>query len=160
MLQLDLLRQFKLRKANIDGIRMPVVGNFFNTFYKQNLPFELTGAQKRVVREIFENIKSGEQMNRLLQGDVGSGKTLVALLAALLCADNGYQTCFMAPTEILAKQHFASISKFVSGLGFNVDLLTGSTKRKTARLFTKTRRRHYTFTDWHTRFDRRYSDFR
>ncbi|MGI6479886.1 MAG: ATP-dependent DNA helicase RecG [Salinivirgaceae bacterium] len=134
LLQLDLLRQFKLRKANIDGIRMPVVGNFFNTFYKQNLPFELTGAQKRVVREIFENIKSGEQMNRLLQGDVGSGKTLVALLAALLCADNGYQTCFMAPTEILAKQHFASISKFVSGLGFNVDLLTGSTKKKDRKI--------------------------
>ncbi len=130
ILQLDLLRQFKLRKATVDGIKMPSVGRFFNTFYHQKLPFTLTGAQKRVVREIFENLKSGEQMNRLLQGDVGSGKTLVALLSALLAADNGYQSCLMAPTEILAKQHFASISKMLGDMDFNVALLTGSTKKK------------------------------
>lgn len=130
LLQLDLIRQFKLRKAKCNGIKMPIVGTFFNTFYKHKLPFQLTGAQKRVVREIFENLKSGEQMNRLLQGDVGSGKTLVALLSSLLAADNGYQACLMAPTEILAKQHFASITKMIDQINYKVDLLTGSTKKR------------------------------
>ena len=130
LLQLDLMRQFKLRKEKIDGIVMPAVGRFFNTFYHHKLPFTLTGAQKRVVREIFENIKNGEQMNRLLQGDVGSGKTLVALLSSLLAADNGFQSCLMAPTEILAKQHFASITKMLGDMDFRVEILTGSTKKK------------------------------
>ena len=130
LLQLDLMRQFKLRKESVNGIIMPAVGNFFNTFYSKQLPFTLTGAQKRVVREIFENLKSGVQMNRLLQGDVGSGKTLVALLSSLLAADNGYQSCLMAPTEILAKQHYASITKMLGDMDFRVELLTGSTKKK------------------------------
>ena len=129
-IQLDLLQQFKLRKLHIDGIKMQRVGSIFKEFYSKKLPFQLTKAQKRVVREIYENMKSGEQMNRLLQGDVGSGKTLVALMAAMIAADNGYQSCLMAPTEILARQHFNSIQRLTEGLPFTVRLLTGSTKKK------------------------------
>lgn len=130
IIQIDMLQQFKLRKLHVDGIKMPKIGAIFKEFYNKNLPFELTKAQKRVVREIYENIKSGEQMNRLLQGDVGSGKTLVALMSALIAADNGYQSCMMAPTEILAKQHFENIKKMTEGLPFEVSILTGSTKKK------------------------------
>ncbi|MDR0437549.1 MAG: ATP-dependent DNA helicase RecG [Bacteroidales bacterium] len=109
------------------------VGDYFNHFYKENLPFSLTGAQQRVVREIRKDLGSGFQMNRLLQGDVGSGKTLVALMSMLIAADNGFQSCLMAPTEILAQQHFKSIQKFLTGLDIGVGLLTGSTKTKERR---------------------------
>ncbi len=128
-IQLSLLRQMKRREQNC-GITMPKVGHFFNTFYRQFLPFTLTGAQKRVVKEIQADLKSGRQMNRLLQGDVGSGKTLVAMLCALLAADNGCQTCIMAPTEILANQHMQTVSSMLAGTGVNVALLTGSTTKK------------------------------
>jgi ATP-dependent DNA helicase RecG len=104
------------------------VGELFNEFYKNHLPFELTGAQKRVIREIRNDTGSGKQMNRLLQGDVGSGKTMVALLTMLLAIDNGYQACLMAPTEILSKQHYQTISGQLSELSVNVALLTGSTR--------------------------------
>jgi ATP-dependent DNA helicase RecG len=110
------------------GVVFNKVGQHFNTFYKEHLPFELTGAQKRVLKEIRIDTASGHQMNRLLQGDVGSGKTIVALLAMLLAIDNGYQCCIMAPTEILAQQHFNSISAYLNELQIGVHLLTGSTK--------------------------------
>ncbi|HMO33704.1 MAG TPA: ATP-dependent DNA helicase RecG [Lacibacter sp.] len=111
------------------GVVFDKVGDLFNDFYKNHLPFELTGAQKRVLREIRTDTARGHQMNRLLQGDVGSGKTMVALLAMLLAAGNGYQSCLMAPTEILAQQHFASISRLLQPLGVDVRLLTGSTRK-------------------------------
>jgi ATP-dependent DNA helicase RecG len=104
------------------------VGDFLNRFYEENLPFELTNAQKRVLKEIRKDVGSGKQMNRLLQGDVGSGKTLVALMSMLIALDNGFQACIMAPTEILANQHFETVKKFLDGLPINVQLLTGSTK--------------------------------
>lgn len=128
-IQLQLLRQLKRHELN-PGYTMPKVGQHFHYFYKHCLPFELTNAQKRVIREIQTDLKSGHQMNRLLQGDVGSGKTLVALLCALLAADNGYQTCIMAPTEILANQHLETITAFLQGTGVKVALLTGSTTKK------------------------------
>ena len=137
-IQMQILRQMKRREQN-EGFVMPIVGRYFNTFYKTCLPFELTNAQKRVVREIQADIKSGKQMNRLLQGDVGSGKTMVALLTALLAIDNGHQVCIMAPTEILANQHYESITQFLSPLALSpnspvalpkVALLTGSTTAK------------------------------
>ena len=128
-IQLQLLRQMKRREQNT-GYKMPVVGRFFHHFYRDCLPFELTGAQKRVIREIQADLRSGSQMNRLLQGDVGSGKTLVALLCALLAADNGYQTCIMAPTEILAQQHMQTVSDMLRDTDVQVALLTGSTTRK------------------------------
>lgn len=115
------------------GIHFDRVGELFNTFYKSYLPFELTGAQKRVLKEIRQDTAKGFQMNRLLQGDVGSGKTIVALLSMLLAADNGYQSCIMAPTEILAKQHFASISELLKDLPVNIALLTGSSTRAKRR---------------------------
>jgi ATP-dependent DNA helicase RecG len=110
------------------GVVFEKVGEQFNAFYKSNLPFELTNAQKRVMKEIRADMATGRQMNRLLQGDVGSGKTIIALLTMLLAADNGYQACLMAPTEILAKQHFATIQGLLKGLPVSVMLLTGSTK--------------------------------
>ena len=129
-IQLQILRQVKHREQNTHGFLMPRVGRAFNDFYFNHLPFELTGAQKRVVKEIQSDLKSGRQMNRLLQGDVGSGKTLVALLCALLTKDNGFQTCIMAPTEILANQHFQTISRMLNGTDTTVSLLTGSTTKK------------------------------
>lgn len=128
--QLNTLRTAVLRKRKLKGILFPNVGEMFNTFYKDYLPFELTGAQKRVVREIRADMGSGKQMNRLLQGDVGSGKTLVALLSMLLAVDNKYQACIMAPTEILANQHYATIMDFLKEMPVNVALLTGSTRKK------------------------------
>ena len=135
-IQMQILRQMKRREQN-EGFTMPIVGKYFNTFYKTCLPFDLTNAQKRVVREIQADIKSGKQMNRLLQGDVGSGKTMVALLTALLAIDNGYQVCIMAPTEILANQHYQSICEMLGGNEFSIQhskfkiaLLTGSTTAK------------------------------
>ena len=129
-IQLQILRQMKRREQNA-GFRMPMVGARFHALYKA-LPFELTNAQKRVVREIHEDLKSGKQMNRLLQGDVGSGKTLVALLCCLLAIDNGYQACIMAPTEILANQHYETLKRFLAPLGdaVHVALLTGSVTAK------------------------------
>ena len=128
-IQLQLLRRMKRRELN-DGFCMPLVGRAFNNFYRNCLPFPLTGAQKRVMHEIQDDLKSGRQMNRLLQGDVGSGKTLVALLCALLATDNGYQTCIMAPTEILANQHLQTVSEFLRGTDVRVELLTGSTTKR------------------------------
>lgn len=127
-IQLRLLVYKQSRMEKNKGQVFSKVGGFVNKFYKEYLPFELTDAQKRVIREIRGDLGSGNQMNRLLQGDVGSGKTLVALMSALIAIDNGYQACLMAPTEILANQHFNTISKMTKGLGINLDLLTGSTK--------------------------------
>lgn len=129
-IQLNILRTASLRKLKLKGIVFPTVGNYFNTFYKDYLPFELTGAQKRVVKEIRADMGSGRQMNRLLQGDVGSGKTLVALLSMFLAVDNHCQACMMAPTEILATQHFATVMEFLKDMDIRVALLTGSTKKK------------------------------
>jgi ATP-dependent DNA helicase RecG len=127
--QLNLLHQRSMRMMKVNGHVFKVVGEMFNRFYKENLPFELTEAQKRVIKEIRRDMGSGKQMNRLLQGDVGSGKTLVALMSMLIAIDNHYQACIMAPTEILANQHYETISKLLKGLPVNVGLLTGSTKR-------------------------------
>ena len=127
-IQLQILRQMKRREQN-EGFRMPIVGKAFHEQYN-SLPFPLTNAQKRVLREIQTDLKSGKQMNRLLQGDVGSGKTIVALLTALLAVDNGYQACIMAPTEILANQHYETITKLLGALDVNCQLLTGSTTTK------------------------------
>lgn len=127
-LQLDYQYAKHERQMRSNGYVFPVVGEHFNRFYNERLTFELTGAQKRVVKEIRADMKSGHQMNRLLQGDVGSGKTLVALLTMLIAIDNGCQTCLMAPTEILANQHYATISKMLDGLGVSVELLTGALK--------------------------------
>ena len=129
-IQLNILRTSNQRKLKLKGIVFPFVGDCFNTFYKEYLPFELTNAQKRVVREIRADMGSGRQMNRLLQGDVGSGKTLVALLSMLLAVDNHCQACMMAPTEILATQHYATIMGFLKDMDIKVALLTGSTKKK------------------------------
>lgn len=129
-LQLNILRYSKQRNKSLKGHRFPRIGNFFNLFYHNYLPFDLTDAQKRVLREIRENVNSGKQMNRLLQGDVGSGKTIVALLAMLMAIDNGFQACLMAPTEILATQHFETLKTLASQCGVSIELLTGSTPRK------------------------------
>jgi ATP-dependent DNA helicase RecG len=129
-IQLNILRTANQRKRKLKGIVFPSVGDAFNTFYKEYLPFQLTNAQKRVVREIRVDMGSGRQMNRLLQGDVGSGKTLVALLAMLLAVDNHCQACMMAPTEILATQHYATVMGFLKDMNIRVALLTGSTKKK------------------------------
>ena len=129
-IQLSILRQTKWREQNFKGFVFGQIGHYFNTFYKDYLPFELTGAQKRVLREIRNDVGSGKQMNRLLQGDVGSGKTLVALMVMLMAIDNGYQAALMAPTEILANQHFETIRDFLGDLGVSVALLTGSTRPK------------------------------
>ena len=126
LLQLSLLKQKYVRSRNAVGLKMDVVGDAFNACYK-SLPYDLTGAQKRVIREIREDMRSGHQMNRLLQGDVGSGKTMVAVLSALLAVGNGYQACIMAPTEVLAQQHFANISKYLRPTGVKAALLTGTT---------------------------------
>jgi ATP-dependent DNA helicase RecG len=128
-LQLSLLKQKNARLSKGSGIMMNRVGDNFNRCY-QSLPYPLTGAQKRVIKEMREDMRSGKQMNRLLQGDVGSGKTLVAVLLALIAVDNGYQACIMAPTEVLAQQHLASISKFLKSTSVSIALLTGSTKAK------------------------------
>ncbi|MFM2291081.1 MAG: hypothetical protein RIS29_894 [Bacteroidota bacterium] len=129
-IQLSILQQTRWRDMQYRGFVFGQIGHFFNSFYKDYLPFELTNAQKRVLREIRTDVGSGRQMNRLLQGDVGSGKTLVALMAMLMAVDNGFQACIMAPTEILATQHFASLNEFIKDLGVNIALLTGSTKKK------------------------------
>ena len=131
-LQLSLLKQKAIRMRQDNGIVMKKVGEAFNKCYGA-LPFPLTGAQKRVIKEIHSDMKGGKQMNRLLQGDVGSGKTLVALFSALIAIDNGYQACIMAPTEVLAQQHFKGLSKMLAPTGVTIGLLTGSTKAKERR---------------------------
>jgi ATP-dependent DNA helicase RecG len=127
-IQLHLLKQKVLMARNVQGVRFEKVGTLMNDFYTKHLPFEPTNAQKRVVKEIRHDMKSGHQMNRLVQGDVGSGKTLVALLSMLIALDNGYQCALMAPTEILAQQHFATLSRMLGNMPLEVRLLTGSTK--------------------------------
>ncbi len=129
-IQLNILRYAKDRQRRYRGYVFGKVGTLFNTFYTRNLPFQLTGAQKRVLKEIRSDVGSGRQMNRLLQGDVGSGKTLVALMSMLLALDNGYQACMMAPTEILANQHYETIKELLFGMDIRVELLTGSVKGK------------------------------
>ncbi len=127
-IQLQLISKNLVRKTKIKGLPFEKVGHFFNSFYNHHLPFELTNAQKRVLKEIRIDVGSNAQMNRLLQGDVGSGKTIVAFMCMLLAIDNGYQACIMAPTEILAQQHFLGISELADKIGLGVQLLTGSTK--------------------------------
>ena len=128
--QLNILRYASDQRRKYRGYVFSRVGDYFNNFYKENLPFDLTGAQKRVIREIRKDVGSGRQMNRLLQGDVGSGKTLVALMSMLIALDNGYQACIMAPTEILAEQHLQTIMGFLEGMDIRVALLTGIVKGK------------------------------
>ena len=130
-LTIQSMRSDRLSKNN--GFFFPKVGEMFNTFFNEKIPFPLTGAQKRVIKEIRQDTISGYQMNRLLQGDVGSGKTMVALMSMLLAVDNGFQACMMAPTEILARQHFATISRQTEGLNLKVAILTGSSKSKERR---------------------------
>ncbi len=128
--QLNILRYAKDRQQKYRGYIFERVGEVFNTFYSRNLPFELTNAQKRVLKEIRRDVGSGKQMNRLLQGDVGSGKTLVALMSMLMAIDNGFQTCMMAPTEILANQHYETLRELLYGMDIRVELLTGSIRGK------------------------------
>lgn len=129
-LQLHILRYTRLRNQKLGGFRFDHIGDYFNNFYHHILPFELTQAQKRVIKEIRADMGSGRQMNRLLQGDVGSGKTLVALMSMLIAVDNGYQACLMAPTEILATQHYEGVKAMVEPLGLRIELLTGSVTKK------------------------------
>lgn len=129
-IQLNIVRYSSDRQKRFKGFVFDRVGDSFYSFYRDNLPFELTNAQKRVVKEIRNDTCSGRQMNRLLQGDVGSGKTIVALMSMLIAIDNGYQACIMAPTEILSEQHFANIKRYLKGIGIRVELLTGSIKGK------------------------------
>lgn len=129
-IQLNMLRNSKLRSQRFKGLTFTTIGFYFNTFYSNHLPFRLTEAQKRVIREIRIDVGSGRQMNRLLQGDVGSGKTLVAVMSMLMALDNDYQACLMAPTEILAAQHSETVKELLTPLGVSVALLTGSTKKK------------------------------
>ncbi len=136
-IQLRLLRYKLSRTQRVRGVVFEHVGAIFNEFYHNFLPFELTNAQKKVIREIRTDLGSGRQMNRLLQGDVGSGKTLVALMCMLIALDNGFQACLMAPTEILATQHYKTISRFLQGMDVKVDLLTGSTKNAQRKVMHK-----------------------
>lgn len=129
-LQLDIIRYAKNRKENRDGFVFPRIGEGFMRFYNERLPFRLTGAQQRVIKEIRADVLTGRQMNRLLQGDVGSGKTMVALMTCLIAIDNGFQTCLMAPTEILAEQHFETLKNLLGDVGVKVELLTGIVKGK------------------------------
>lgn len=127
-IQLDIVRRGRSRHDSTQGFRFRRIADWFNSFYNRCLPFSLTDAQKRVVKEIRTDVNTGRQMNRLVQGDVGSGKTIVALMAMLMALDNGYQACLMAPTEILATQHFETLSEMTAPIGLNIALLTGSTR--------------------------------
>jgi ATP-dependent DNA helicase RecG len=133
-IQLQLITKNRIRKHKIKGHPFSKIGEYFNTFYQNHLPFELTNAQKRVIKEIRIDMGSNAQMNRLLQGDVGSGKTIVALMSMLIALDNGFQSCLMAPTEILANQHFNGLTELAKGLNINIKLLTGSTKIAARRI--------------------------
>ena len=132
-LQLHILRYSRERGRRIRGHVLAKIGDYFNTYYSRHIPFELTGAQKRVLREIRNDMRTGRQMNRLLQGDVGSGKTMVAFMTMLMAADNGFQSAIMAPTEILASQHFETIRVWGEAIGLRVALLTGNTRAKARR---------------------------
>jgi len=132
-IQLHILRQSRNRKARLHGFVFGRIGKIFNRFYADILPFSLTNAQKRVIREIRADMRGGKQMNRLLQGDVGSGKTMVAFMSMLIAIDNGYQACMMAPTEILAQQHYQSLQPWAQELGLSMELLTGSVSTKARR---------------------------
>ena len=132
-MQLNIQQRRTERLAKSNGFLFTRVGGVFNTFYTEKLPFPLTGAQKRVIREIRRDTVTGFQMNRLLQGDVGSGKTLVALMSMLLAVDNGFQACMMAPTEILARQHYATVCKMLDGMDVKVAVLTGASKARERR---------------------------
>jgi ATP-dependent DNA helicase RecG len=127
-IQLKLLKLKLIRSEKASAAKFTIIGKYFNDFFHHHLPFNLTDAQKKVIKEVRADFSSGKQMNRLLQGDVGSGKTMVALMSMLIAIDNGYQTCLMAPTEILSNQHYATFSKFMEELGLKVAMLTGSTK--------------------------------
>lgn len=131
--QLTIQARRSSRHIRGGGFLFPRVGEAFNTFYREKLPFPLTGAQQRVIKEIRSDMVSGKQMNRLLQGDVGSGKTMVAFMSMLLAVDNGFQACIMAPTEILARQHYASMTRFAEGLNIRIAILTGSSKARERR---------------------------
>ncbi|MCL4145866.1 UNVERIFIED_CONTAM: hypothetical protein GTU68_046341 [Idotea baltica] len=133
-IQLQLIRKNMIQKTRIKGFVFDTIGSNFNTFYTEYLPFQLTNAQKRVVKELRKDMSTGAQMNRLLQGDVGSGKTIVALLTILIAIDNGYQAALIAPTEILANQHFNAISELLSEMDIHIKILTGSTKTKERRI--------------------------
>lgn len=133
-IQLQLISKNLIRKHKIKGHPFRQIGHYFNDFYQNYLPFELTGAQKRVIKEIRNDMGSEAQMNRMLQGDVGSGKTMVALMSMLIALDNGFQSCLMAPTEILASQHFKGLSGMAQGLGINIRILTGSVKPNERRI--------------------------
>ena len=133
-IQLKLLKSNKLRNTISNGFLFNKVGQFFNLFYKSYLPFNLTNAQKKVLKEIHVDLKSGKQMNRLIQGDVGSGKTMVALMSMLLALDNDFQTCLMAPTEILAQQHYLTFIDLLKPLNITIEFLTGNTKTKQRKL--------------------------
>lgn len=133
-LQLHILRYSRERGRRIKGHVFSRIGEYFNTYYNRYIPFELTGAQKRVLREIRDDMRTGRQMNRLLQGDVGSGKTMVAFMTMLMAADNGFQSAIMAPTEILASQHYETIREWGDKIGLRVELLTGSTRAKARRM--------------------------
>ena len=133
-IQLQLITKNLIQKHKIKGHPFTIVGEFFNEFYQNHLPFELTGAQKRVIKEIRTDMGSNAQMNRLLQGDVGSGKTIVAFMTMLLALDNGFQACLMAPTEILANQHFTGLSELAKEMNINIKLLTGSSKTVARRI--------------------------
>ncbi|MDX1326229.1 MAG: ATP-dependent DNA helicase RecG [Arenibacter sp.] len=133
-IQLQLIAKNLSHKKRIKGFTFDKVGTLFNEFYKNHLPFDLTNAQKRVIKEIRADLGSNAQMNRLLQGDVGSGKTIVALMTMLLAIDNGFQACLMAPTEILANQHYMGIKELLNNIGVNIALLTGSVKKKDRKI--------------------------
>ena len=133
-IQIRLLKLKILRMQKLQGLKFPIIGELFNTFYHRYLPFELTRAQKKVLREIRDDLGSGHQMNRLLQGDVGSGKTLVAIMSMLIALDNGYQACMMAPTELLANQHYATICRMLGDMPIQIALLTGSTRKAQRKL--------------------------
>jgi len=136
-IQLKLLKSKHFRKHSVQSFVFEKLGHYFNTFFNQYLPFELTNAQKRVIKEIRNDVRSGKQMNRLLQGDVGSGKTIVSLMCMLMALDNNFQACLMAPTEILAQQHFITISELIKPLGITCSLLTGSVKTKARKEILK-----------------------
>lgn len=136
-IQLELLKLKLINTNKTRGFAFPSIGDYFNHFYEQNLAFELTNAQKRVLKEIRKDMGTGRQMNRLLQGDVGSGKTVVGLMSMLMAIDNGFQACLMAPTEILAQQHYASLSEMLEGMPVKISLLTGSVKVKERRIIHK-----------------------
>lgn len=132
-LQLEMIRQREIHKHKFRGFAFRKLGHLFNDFYENTLPFELTGAQKRVLKEVRKDLMHGNHMNRLVQGDVGSGKTIVALMCMLMALDNGFQSCMMAPTEILANQHYKGLKELTDSLGIEVELLTGSTKTAARR---------------------------